>query len=605
MWQTLIIQQGHKIKGRLTRPEVQDRESFYWRVDDQVCVKFGELLSVANHSGSRGCLVVSSDTQVLLEEQFCFLTGIKVISGILEQCQAGLMLENAGIFDDRGNIDADINDHWNFNKTMIRAALKEDVTPLDSNSTTEKFRTDMVCTCPNFPIEGQMTLTSKEGLDEIGFSSYSCSSTGKSKGILHTTGGYMISSATTFKYAFGYESSDAYWCTTDCGWITGHNYVTYGPLLNGTAVMTGGFMIDPLPGTWPQNPGSVALLFFGVQPVIVDEKGTEIEGECSGYLCIKNSWPRTFRTLYGDHERYGTTYFKPFKSYYCSCEGYNMDKDSYYWLTARVDDAINVSGHHIGTAEVDFSLVSHSECAEADVVGVEHGVKDLEGHSGVWRIDRNLGLILPRISEPGLLKGPNFMTKFIAVWSGHHPDLRVAPYPMLGFHLLRSVHILLYCGAPVSFSSEVASLASYISKLSTLSAMGLEQGRGHLQLQPGRVKWINHNTDEHIPIGMSTLEADSLKKSDFVSSSLIKVTEYRSVRSLVKEQRKSIRQALKAYGWTKQPHTGNEVPRATLKEQRLVGTCSSRPCMSIYAEGIQLEEKNFSVKDRSNASIPP
>ncbi|KAM0058467.1 putative acetate--CoA ligase [Helianthus debilis subsp. tardiflorus] len=293
---------------------------------------------------------------------------------------------------------------------------------------------------------------------------YTSGSTGKPKGVLHTTGGYMIYTATTFKYAFDYKDSDIYWCTADCGWITGHSYVTYGPLLNGATVVvyegvpnypdsgrcweivdkykvtifytaptlvrslmrdgneyvtrysrkslrvlgsvgepinpsawrwfynvvgdsrcpisdtwwqteTGGFMITPLPGAWPQKPGSATFPFFGVQPVIVDEKGNEIDGECSGYLCVKSSWPGAFRTLYGDHERYETTYFKAFPGYYFSGDGCSRDKDGYHWLTGRVDDVINVSGHRIGTAEVESALVSHPQCAEAAVVGVEHEVK--------------------------------------------------------------------------------------------------------------------------------------------------------------------------------------------------------------------------------------
>ncbi|XP_034680230.1 acetyl-coenzyme A synthetase, chloroplastic/glyoxysomal-like isoform X5 [Vitis riparia] len=255
---------------------------------------------------------------------------------------------------------------------------------------------------------------------------YTSGSTGKPKGVLHTTGGYMIYTATTFKYAFDYKPSDVYWCTADCGWITGHSYVTYGPMLNGATVIvfegyvtrysrkslrvlgsvgepinpsawrwffnvvgdsrcpisdtwwqteTGGFMITPLPGAWPQKPGSATFPFFGVQPIIVDEKGIEIEGECNGYLCVKSSWPGAFRTLYGDHDRYETTYFKAFPGYYFSGDGCSRDKDGYYWLTGRVDDVINVSGHRIGTAEVESALVSHSKCAEAAVVGVEHEVK--------------------------------------------------------------------------------------------------------------------------------------------------------------------------------------------------------------------------------------
>ncbi|OAY76212.1 Acetyl-coenzyme A synthetase, chloroplastic/glyoxysomal [Ananas comosus] len=314
---------------------------------------------------------------------------------------------------------------------------------------------------PNFPTKCEVEWVDAE--DPL-FLLYTSGSTGKPKGVLHTTGGYMVYTATTFKYAFDYKPTDIYWCTADCGWITGHSYITYGPLLNGATVVvyegapnypdpgrswdivdkykvtifytaptlirslmrdgddyvtrysrkslrvlgsvgepinpsawrwffnvvgdsrcpisdtwwqteTGGIMITPLPGAWPQKPGSATFPFFGVQPVIVDEKGNELEGECSGYLCIKKSWPGAFRTLYGDHERYETTYFKPFAGYYFSGDGCRRDKDGYHWLTGRVDDVINVSGHRIGTAEVESALVSHAQCAEAAVVGVEHEVK--------------------------------------------------------------------------------------------------------------------------------------------------------------------------------------------------------------------------------------
>lgn len=293
---------------------------------------------------------------------------------------------------------------------------------------------------------------------------YTSGSTGKPKGVLHTTGGYMIYTATTFKYAFDYHPDDVYWCTADCGWITGHSYLTYGPLLNGAKVVvfegvpnypdagrcweivdkynvtifytaptairslmragdepvkrhsrkslrvlgsvgepinpsawkwyyevvgdkrcpisdtwwqteTGGFMITPLPGTWPLKPGSATFPFFGVEPVVLDENGKELDGVCNGYLCIKSAWPSTFRTLYGDHSRYETTYFAPFKGYYFTGDGCHRDADGYYWLTGRVDDVINVSGHRIGTAEVESALVSHPLCSEAAVVGVDHEVK--------------------------------------------------------------------------------------------------------------------------------------------------------------------------------------------------------------------------------------
>ncbi|KAM3386811.1 hypothetical protein ACQJBY_009994 [Aegilops geniculata] len=326
---------------------------------------------------------------------------------------------------------------------------------------------------PSFPTRCDVEWVDAE--DPL-FLLYTSGSTGKPKGVLHTTGGYMVYAATTFKHAFDYKPTDIYWCTADCGWITGHSYVTYGPLLNGATVLvyegapnypdpgrcwdivdkygvtifytaptlirslmrdgsvyvdpysrkslrvlgsvgepinptawrwfynvvgdsrcpisdtwwqteTGGFMITPLPGAWPQKPGSATFPFFGVQPVIVDEKGREMTGECSGYLCIKNSWPGAFRTLYGDKDRYETTYFKPFSGYYFSGDGCRRDKDGYHWLTGRVDDVINVSGHRIGTAEVESALVSHPKCAEAAVVGIDHEVKGQGIYAFVTLVD--------------------------------------------------------------------------------------------------------------------------------------------------------------------------------------------------------------------------
>jgi len=138
---------------------------------------------------------------------------------------------------------------------------------------------------------------------------------------------------------------------------------------------TGGHMITPLPAAWKEKPGSATLPFFGVVPAIVDEKGQEQQGACEGYLCIKQGWPSTIRTIYGDQERFETTYFAPFKGYYFSGDGCRRDSDGYYWITGRVDDVINVSGHRIGTAEVESALVSHRDCAEAAVVGFDHPVK--------------------------------------------------------------------------------------------------------------------------------------------------------------------------------------------------------------------------------------
>ncbi|GGL64962.1 acetyl-coenzyme A synthetase [Wenxinia marina] len=140
---------------------------------------------------------------------------------------------------------------------------------------------------------------------------------------------------------------------------------------------TGGHMITPLPGAIPTKPGSATLPFFGVQPVVLEaEKGTEIEGNpAEGVLAIKDSWPGQMRTVWGDHERFEATYFQQYKGYYFSGDGCRRDADGYYWITGRVDDVINVSGHRMGTAEVESALVAHAKVAEAAVVGYPHEIK--------------------------------------------------------------------------------------------------------------------------------------------------------------------------------------------------------------------------------------
>ena len=293
---------------------------------------------------------------------------------------------------------------------------------------------------------------------------YTSGSTGKPKGVLHTTGGYMVYAAMTHQYVFDYHDGDVYWCTADCGWITGHSYIVYGPLANGATTMifeglpnyptasrhwevcdkhqvniyytaptairalmregdepvkktsrssirllgtvgepinpeawqwynnvvgeercpivdtwwqteTGGILITPLPGATATKPGSATRPFFGIQPVLVDAEGKTLDGAAAGNLCIADSWPGQMRTVYGDHQRFIDTYFKTYPGMYFTGDGCRRDEDDYYWITGRVDDVINVSGHRMGTAEVESALVEHDNVAEAAVVGYPHDIK--------------------------------------------------------------------------------------------------------------------------------------------------------------------------------------------------------------------------------------
>ena len=294
---------------------------------------------------------------------------------------------------------------------------------------------------------------------------YTSGSTGTPKGVMHTTGGYLLYADYTFSSIFDHKSSDIYWCTADIGWITGHSYITYGPLSNcATSVIfegvpnypdfgrfwdiidkyqvslfytaptalralmkegdswaqsrdlsslrvlgtvgepikepewkwyykiigskkcpivdtwwqteTGGIMISPLPGATPTKPGSATLPFFGVDPVLLDENGDEIIGNNkNGLLAMKSSWPGQMRTVYGDHQRFKETYFTQFKGYYFTGDGAKRDEDGYYFITGRVDDVLNVSGHRIGTAEVEGAIGKADGVAEAAVVGYNHDIK--------------------------------------------------------------------------------------------------------------------------------------------------------------------------------------------------------------------------------------
>uniref|UniRef100_A0A8C0UH94 Acetyl-coenzyme A synthetase n=1 Tax=Cyanistes caeruleus TaxID=156563 RepID=A0A8C0UH94_CYACU len=288
--------------------------------------------------------------------------------------------------------------------------------------------------------------------DEL-FILYTSGSTGKPKGVLHTVGGYMIFAATSFKYVFDYQPEDVYWCTADIGWITGHSYLTYGPLANGaTSVLFEGVPTYPdVSRMWsiidkykvtkfytaptairllmkygeepvkkhsrkslkvlgtvgePINPEawlwyyrvvgeercpivdtfwqtetvspcwvSLTFPFFGVVPAILSESGEELEGEAEGYLVFKQPWPGIMRTLYGKHQQFETIYFKKFPGYYVTGDGCRRDKDGYYWITGRIDDMLNVSGHLLSTAEVESALVEHAAVAEAAVVSHPHPLK--------------------------------------------------------------------------------------------------------------------------------------------------------------------------------------------------------------------------------------
>ncbi|MDP3706208.1 MAG: acetate--CoA ligase [Legionellaceae bacterium] len=294
---------------------------------------------------------------------------------------------------------------------------------------------------------------------------YTSGSTGKPKGVLHSTGGYLVYVAMTFQYVFNYQDGDVYWCSADIGWVTGHSYLVYGPLLRGATTLlfegvpnyptfsryweiidkhqvnqfytsptairalrregdswvqksarkslrllgsvgeplnpdvwewyhqivgegrcpivntwwqteTGGIMLTPFPGVVPDAPpGTVGKPFFGVLPDIVDEQGHSLAQGQPGQLVIKQPWPGLMQTIYGDHQRFIDTYFKEIPGCYFAGDGAYLDADDNYWITGRNDDVLKISGHRIGTEEIESAFISHPAIAEAAVVGIPHDIK--------------------------------------------------------------------------------------------------------------------------------------------------------------------------------------------------------------------------------------
>ncbi len=418
----------------------------------------------------------------------------------INDCEAKMVLTSDGNF--RGN-----------KKIPVKAVVDE---ALENTNTIEKVivlhRTGDEVTMKegrdvwwHEAIEGVSAVNEAEVMDseDMLFILYTSGSTGKPKGVVHTCGGYMVYTYYTFQYVFQYSPVDVYWCTADVGWITGHSYIVYGPLLAGaTTIMfegvptfpeagrfwaicekhkvnqfytaptairalqaygtepiqphdlsslkvigsvgepineeawhwyhdhvgkgrcpivdtwwqteTGGIMVSPIAGVTPTKPSYATLPLPGIQLAILDNDGNELKGNSvEGNLCVKFPWPSMLRTTYGDHERCRQTYFSSFKGYYFTGDGVKRDEDGYYRILGRVDDVINVSGHRMGTAEVENAINEHPKVVESAVVGYPHDIKgqgiyayvicDMEGRSEenlIQEIRETVNKIIGPIAKP-------------------------------------------------------------------------------------------------------------------------------------------------------------------------------------------------------------
>ena len=386
----------------------------------------------------------------------------KALADRINDCQAKMILTSDGNF--RGKKQIPVKDV--VDEAISKSDSVEKVVVLKRTGNEVKMYSGRDFWWDKF-IEGQSEQNKAVEVDaeDLLFILYTSGSTGKPKGVVHSTAGYMIYTYYSFINVFQYQENDIYWCTADIGWITGHSYIIYGPLLAGATTLmfegvpthphpgrfweivekyrvnqfytaptairalqvygtnhiekydlsslkvigsvgepineeawnwyhehigkgrcplvdtwwqteTGGIMISPLAGITPNKPAYASLPLPGVQPVIVDSEGNELVGNnVQGNLCIKFPWPSMIRTTYGDHQRCKETYFSNYKGMYFTGDGVKRDHDGYLRILGRVDDVINVSGHRMGTAEVENAIDEHPEVIESAVVGYPHEIK--------------------------------------------------------------------------------------------------------------------------------------------------------------------------------------------------------------------------------------
>jgi acetyl-CoA synthetase len=445
----------------------------YKELFEQVCQLSNYLKSIGINKGDKVCLYMPMIPELAISVLACARIGAvhsvifggfsaSAISDRIQDCDAKLVITTDGAY--RGNKTIPMKSTVDEALELCPGVSIVLVKKRTSNTVVMQDGRDFWWENEVFKMEKFCEATEMDSEDPL-FILYTSGSTGKPKGVVHSCGGYMVYSAYTFATVFQYKKNEVFWCTADIGWITGHSYIVYAPLMNAaTSVLfegvptypdagrfwkivekykvnifytaptairaleacglefikpydlsslrvlgsvgepinveawewyntnigknncpivdtwwqteTGGILISPIAGITKTKPGFATLPLPGVQPILVDENGNEIFGNnVEGNLCIKFPWPSIIRTTYGDHERCRTTYFSTYKNLYFTGDGCRRDEDGYYRITGRVDDVMNISGHRIGTAEVESAINMHPDIVESAVVGYPHDIK--------------------------------------------------------------------------------------------------------------------------------------------------------------------------------------------------------------------------------------
>lgn len=454
-------------------PSEKSVQLTYQQLHEQVC-KFANVLKTNGaKKGDRVCIYMPMVPELAIAVLACARIGAihsvvfggfsaSALSGRIQDCDCNIVVTSDGAY--RGAKDIPIKDI--VDEALVTCPSVKKVIVVERTKAQIKMQSgrDLLWTAEMKTASSECAAEPMDAEDML-FILYTSGSTGKPKGVVHTCGGYMVYTHYSFENVFQYKEGEVYWCTADIGWITGHSYIVYAPLLAGaTSLMfegvptypdagrfwqvvdkykvnvfytaptairaleaagldfvkpykldslrvlgsvgepineeawtwynvnigkekcpivdtwwqteTGGILISPLAGITKTKPSFATLPLPGVQPILVDEKGKEIVGNgVEGNLCIKFPWPSIIRTTYGDHERCKQTYFSTYPGLYFTGDGCKRDEDGYYRITGRVDDVMNVSGHRIGTAEVESAINMHPDIVESAVVGYPHEIK--------------------------------------------------------------------------------------------------------------------------------------------------------------------------------------------------------------------------------------